>query len=56
MRSTSDMKIRFATEEDIPSILTLIKGIAEYEKLLHEVTATEEILHDSLFVKKAAEV
>jgi len=50
------MKIRFSTKEDIPAILSLIKGIAEYEKLLHEVTATEEILHDSLFVKKAAEV
>jgi GNAT superfamily N-acetyltransferase len=50
------MTIRFATKEDIPVILKLIKGIAEYEKLLHEVTATEEILYDSLFVRKAAEV
>jgi len=50
------MNIRFATKEDIPAILTLIKSIAEYEKLLHEVTATEEILYDSLFVKKSAEV
>jgi GNAT superfamily N-acetyltransferase len=50
------MLIRFATEEDIPVILKLIKGIADYEKLLHEVTATEEILYDSLYVKKSAEV
>ena len=50
------MKIRCATEEDVPVILNLIKGIADYEKLLHEVTATAEILYDSLFVKKAAEV
>jgi len=50
------MKIRFATKEDVPIILHLIKNIADYEKLLHEVTATEEILHDSLFVKKSAEV
>lgn len=50
------MKIRFAVEEDVPVILNLIKAIADYEKLLHEVTATEEILYDSLFVKKAAEV
>jgi len=50
------MKIRFATKEDVPAILRLIKGIAEYEKLLHEVTATEEILYDSLFIKKSAEV
>jgi GNAT superfamily N-acetyltransferase len=50
------MKIRFATKEDVPTILNLIKAIANYEKLLHEVTATEEILYDSLFVRKAAEV
>jgi GNAT superfamily N-acetyltransferase len=50
------MNIRFATKEDVSAILHLIKGIAEYEKLLHEVTATEEILYDSLFVRKAAEV
>ena len=50
------MKIRFAQNEDVPTILNLIKGIAEYEKLLHKVTATEEILFDSLFVKNAAEV
>jgi GNAT superfamily N-acetyltransferase len=50
------MIIRFATKDDVPAILNLIKGIAEYEKLLHEVTATEEILYNSLFVKKAAEV
>ena len=29
--------------------LNFIKGIAEYEKLSHEVVATEETLHDSLF-------
>jgi len=50
------MKIRFATKEDTPAILHLIKSIADYEKLLHEVTATEEIVFDSLFVKRAAEV
>jgi GNAT superfamily N-acetyltransferase len=50
------MTIRFASPQDIPEILNLIKGIADYEKLLHEVTATEEILYNSLFVKKAAEV
>jgi GNAT superfamily N-acetyltransferase len=50
------MQIRFATKEDVPAILHLIKGIAEYEKLLHEVTATEEILYNSLFVRKSAEV
>jgi len=48
--------IRFAEEKDIQLILGFIKELADYEKLLHEVVATEDILFDSLFVKKAAEV
>lgn len=50
------MKIRYATPQDIPTILNLIKAIAEYEKMLDCVEATEEILFDSLFIKKGAEV
>lgn len=49
-------KIRFAEEKDVKLILDFIKELADYEKLLHEVVATEEILMDSLFVRKAAEV
>mgnify|MGYP001767793288 CR=1 FL=1 len=48
--------IRLAEPKDVKTILHLIKGIAEYEKLLDQVEATEEILYDSLFVKKGAEV
>lgn len=51
-----NLKIRFATEEDNSLILTFIKELADYENLLHEVVATEEILYQSLFVKKQAEV
>jgi GNAT superfamily N-acetyltransferase len=51
-----DFKIRFATENDIGLILDFIKELAEYEKLLNEVVATEEVLKESLFEKKAAEV
>lgn len=47
---------RFAEEKDVPLILELIRGIAEYEKLSNEVVATEELLLDSLFKKKIAEV
>ena len=36
--------IRIADKEDIDLILKFIKGIAEYEKLLHEVRATPELL------------
>lgn len=51
-----DFKIRFAVKEDVPLILKFIKELANYEKLLDEVVATEEILFDSLFKRKAAEV
>ena len=51
-----DFKIRFAKENDISLILDFIRELADYEKLLHEVVATEEILMESLFVKKVAEV
>jgi GNAT superfamily N-acetyltransferase len=44
-----DFEIRPATASDVPLILTFIKGLAEYEKLSHEVVATEEILRDTLF-------
>lgn len=45
----NELEIRFATKEDTPLILQFIKELAEYEQLLHEVVATEEILNDSLF-------
>jgi GNAT superfamily N-acetyltransferase len=54
--SNENFKIRFAKEQDINLILSFIKELAEYEKILDEVIATEEILYNSLFVKKAAEV
>jgi len=54
--SVSGFKIRFAVESDVPLILKFIKDLADYEGLLNEVVATEEILMTSLFVKKQAEV
>ncbi|MBQ0041137.1 MAG: GNAT family N-acetyltransferase [Clostridiales bacterium] len=47
---------RYATEQDVPLILDFIKQLAEYEKLGDEVVATEELLEEWLFDKKAAEV
>jgi GNAT superfamily N-acetyltransferase len=50
-------RIARATERDLPVILSLIKGLAGYEKLSAEVTATEEGLRATLFGReKAAEV
>jgi GNAT superfamily N-acetyltransferase len=51
-----DFRIAPATEDDLPVILELIKGLAEYEKLAHAVVASEETLRESLFGKRAAEV
>lgn len=41
--------IRPATVEDVAQILIFIRGLAEYEKLLPEVEATEERLRATLF-------
>jgi GNAT superfamily N-acetyltransferase len=51
------IQIRSATELDVPVILDLIRALAEYEKLSHLVTATEDRLREALFTNKpAAEV
>jgi GNAT superfamily N-acetyltransferase len=42
-------EIRSATEDDVSLILALIKELAGYERLSHEVVATDEALRDSLF-------
>ena len=47
---------RFATEDDVPVILELIKQLAEYEKATERVVATEEMLRTSLFERRYAEV
>ncbi len=48
--STSDnISIRAATEQDVPIILGFIRSLAEYERLEHEVVATEETLRQTLF-------
>jgi GNAT superfamily N-acetyltransferase len=49
-------QLRFAEEKDIPVILKFIKELAIYENLLDQVTANEEILLESLFKRKVAEV
>jgi GNAT superfamily N-acetyltransferase len=45
----SELEIKQATIDDVPVILSFIHGLAEYEKLAHEVVATEEILRHTLF-------
>jgi GNAT superfamily N-acetyltransferase len=43
------IRITPATPADVPVILSFIRELAEYEKLLDRVTATEELLRNSLF-------
>ena len=50
------LKFRQAEEKDIELILAFIYELAEYEKMLDEVSATPTILKEWLFDKKAAEV
>ena len=52
-----EIEIRNATAQDVPEVLRLIRGLAEYEKLGHLVVATGERLRESLFgARPAAEV
>ena len=55
--SETSIRIERATERDVPLILELINGLAVYEKLAHEVTATEAGLRETLFgARPAADV
>ncbi len=49
-------QFRTASKKDIGLILEFIKDLAEYEKMLDQVVATEELLNEWLFEKKSAEV
>src|SRR5580704_13106686 len=53
----STLRIVPASESDVPLILEMILGLADYEKLTHTVVATEEQLRKTLFgPRPAAEV
>jgi len=45
----ADFRIRPGTVADAPLILSLIKELAAYERLAHEVVATEDDIRRSLF-------
>jgi GNAT superfamily N-acetyltransferase len=49
MSISSPLRVDEATEEDVPLILQFIRQLAEYEKELARVTATEETLRATLF-------
>lgn len=43
------IRIRPSIESDVPLILDLIRGLAEYEKLAHQCVASESLLRQNLF-------
>ena len=45
-------KIRAATRADVPVVLSFIKKLADYERLSHEVVATEALLIETLFGRR----
>lgn len=49
VQQNSTITVRFAAKEDTHLILSFIRALATYEKLEHEVTATEDILGRTLF-------
>jgi ribosomal protein S18 acetylase RimI-like enzyme len=55
--NTPAAQIRRAAEADVPTILSLIRELAEFERLAHEVIADEDLLRLTLFGDQpAAEV
>ncbi len=49
METAADFRIRLAQREDVPTILSLIRELAEYERAPNEVIATEDQLRENLF-------
>ena len=54
--SMKQLTFRYAEERDTAVILRFIRELAEYEKMLDEVVATEDLLRKWIFEKKKAEV
>ncbi len=56
MKSSNEIpgfKIQAATKAHVPVILSFIKKLADYERLSHEVVATEDGLRETLFGRRA---
>lgn len=49
MGPAADVVVRPATAADVPLILTMIRELAEFERSLPEVRATEDLLRANLF-------
>lgn len=51
-----ECSFRFAEEKDVAKVLYFIKTLAEYENMSNEVVCDEELLKETIFNKKGAEV
>lgn len=51
-----ELCFRYAKKTDVSLILQFIRELAEYEKMLDEVVATESLLEEWIFEQKKAEV
>ncbi len=49
MTDHSSVLIRPATGDDLATVLRLVRGLAEYEKLVDKCTVTEPLLREALF-------
>ena len=49
MSAGSRIEIRHATRDDVALILAFIRELAAYEKLAHDVVASEQGLRETLF-------
>lgn len=54
--NSENFHLRFAAKEDSELILGFIKELAEYEHMSDQVVATKELLIETIFVQKKAEV
>jgi GNAT superfamily N-acetyltransferase len=52
--ASPEVFVRPATPDDVGLILSLIRELAEFERALHEVHATEESLRSTLFAERPA--
>ena len=54
MSESDRVRIEPATDRDVPVLLSLIQSLADYERLSHQVVATEARLRESLFGERPA--
>lgn len=51
----AEFRIRAAQREDIPLLVTMIRELAEYEKMLEQACADEQTLAEEMFFRRRVE-